>query len=228
MTLLAEINFKSGYGQNKEQHSVTSDLNVTETGYFKCLIPDKFDSSFQLEVTFDDNSNNKNGQASTTHNFYKSNVQTKELITIKSSVNDRKLKPGETVQVEVKTNYDAKLVFATVAKNEIISTQSVTVAKDSSTTVDVKVEFEMVPEVKFVAYENRGEHWNADTLTFFVQEDFEHEVNIVPSKDQTKVGEKVDLEISSNSPKSEVFLLGVDKSVKLLAQEQSSFIFTFC
>jgi CD109 antigen len=74
----------------------------------------------------------------------------------------------------------------------------------------------MIPEVRFLAFENRGDTWTADSLSFFVEENFEHQVTLIPSKDKTEVGDVVDINIAADT-EADVYLLGVDKSVLLLA-----------
>ena len=214
---VAKCNIEAGWSQRDEipKEVVTAELDPQ--GYFTCNIPDRFDSSFELTVSFDDQSGNDNGEISARHWASNRQPSTKELITIKSAVNDRKLIPNEALPIEIKANYAGTVTLVAVAKNEIVMSQLIDVTAGEVQIIEVEVLFDMVPEVRFVAYENRGSHWNADSLSFFVQEDFEHTISVKPSKSETKVGESVDLNIESNSPQSEVFLLGVDKSVKLLA-----------
>ena len=61
-----------------------------------------------------------------------------------------------------------------------------------------------------------GDAWTADSLSFFVEENFEHQIELTPSKNTTKVGESVDINIQA-AVDADVYLLGVDKSVLLLA-----------
>ena len=84
------------------------------------------------------------------------------------------------------------------------------------TVLNVEIDHSMIPEARFIVWENRGENWAADSLTYFVEENLENQIAITPSKDSTKVGEEISIDVSAE-PNSEVFLLGVDKSVLLLA-----------
>ena len=70
-----------------------------------------------------------------------------------------------------------------VAKSSLISSSVVSVSPSNPAVVSMTIEYDMIPEVRFLAFENRGEFWTADSLSFFVQENLEHQVTLTPSKD---------------------------------------------
>ena len=197
----------------------TQTLDVEGGGYFKCSVPDEYRDlqNFNLKMTFTDTLNIKDlSSADTSSYYYKSYNEEKEFVTISSDILDRKLVPGEIVQFTIKTNYDSDgLSFVVIAKNEIKSLQTVQ-GGQVDTVLNVEIDHSMIPEARFIVWENRGENWAADSLTYFVEENLENQIAITPSKDSTKVGEEISIDVSAE-PNSEVFLLGVDKSVLLLA-----------
>ena len=197
----------------------TEALDVEGGGYFKCAVPDEYRNlqNFNLKMTFTDTLNIRElSSASTSQYYYKSYNEEKEYVTISSDILDRKLVPGETVPFTVKTNYASDgLSFVVIAKNEVKFLQAIP-AGEVNTVVNVEIDHSMIPEARFIVWENRGEKWAADSLTYFVEENLENQVSITPSTDSTKVGEEISIDVSAE-PNSEVFLLGVDKSVLLLA-----------
>jgi CD109 antigen len=197
-----------------DEEEVTAELDQDQGGYFKCLVPASFHDEDNLNIKAQFSDGERTGER--TKYWYRSRQQTKEFLELTTEINDRKLIPGEHVKLTIKSNYESKVTVVAIAKSEVLLQETVSPSQDNPAAIDFEIDHDMIPEVRFLAFENRGDAWTADSLSFFVEENFEHQVTLIPSKDKTEVGDVVDINIAADT-EADVYLLGVDKSVLLLA-----------
>ena len=98
-----------------------------------------------------------------------------------------KLVPGETVTFTIQSNYEATVTLYGVARSKTILDKTYGILAGESKTVEIEVTSAMIPEARFVVFENLGENWAADSVSYFVEANLDNQVEITPRYKITKI-----------------------------------------
>jgi CD109 antigen len=212
--LLIKVN--KGYRDEYDEEIINQSVNAADSdGIFTVDIPERFltESSFSVSVSFTTNYDSFDASVSSYYSNYNSDEREEEL-RITADV-DGKLVPNTVATFTITSNYEGKATFYAIARGRIVHSEKLDVEVDGSQTVELSIDSSMIPEARFLIVENMGEGWVADSVSYFVEETLDNQVEITASSKEVQVGETINIDVTA-AEESPVYFLGVDQSVLLL------------
>ena len=112
----------------------------------------------------------------------------KSLTSLESTTSDYfntfKSYSGEQMELRIKTNYDASPILFVMSKGKVVQSRPLDINK-AEMVENVEITSQMIPEARFLVLEKLENGWTADSLSYFVQEDFENSVTLEVNIDYT-------------------------------------------
>ncbi|XP_070198649.1 CD109 antigen-like [Littorina saxatilis] len=160
----------------------------------------------------------KSGNVQTTKYVYKYTSPSKTYLQLrmKSPV----AKVGKSVKIVATSNKDfGSFTYQVLAKNNVVQFKKVSKSsKSKKQEFSVDVTQDMYPAADvMVFFEAEGGEVVAEQLDLLVDGEFANELSLKFKKSEVKPGKKASLQVKGSSG-STVFLLGVDKAVKMLGK----------
>ena len=88
------------------------------------------------------------------------------------------------MELRIKTNYDASPILFVMSKGKVVQSRPLDINK-AEMVENVEITSQMIPEARFLVLEKLENGWTADSLSYFVQEDFENSVTLEVNIDYT-------------------------------------------